>query len=334
MDAISKYITQPIINVFKFHKFKVFFLMMSTMAFFVVMFPYGEISEIISAQINKATRNQVQVSFSDLRLSLIPFGISATDMYVLTPQLKTPLYIKKAHISPSILSFLSFKPGGSVKAEDFLGGDVTATLTNLGQGTSKNKNSKMVRLQLNFSRLQLSQTMEFFKIPAQLSGALSGKADIRLDTKAFEQPRGNFSLNGQKIGLPGSISLQGMDLILPEGELKRINVNGELQNGNLKFTEGVLGQPSDVIYGKIRGQMELSTRSVGSSFAFVPGSYNFNFDLNFDKQAEQKLGTMIGTILLNNKGGRSEALDGGARYIFSVSGYPRGMPNFQPLNQF
>lgn len=334
MEDLRKHILQPIINVFKFHKFKIFLVFVMTCVFFIALFPYKEISDIISAQINKATRNQVQVSFEDIGLSFYPFGVSAKNVYISTPGLTTPLFVKRAYISPSILSILSLKPGGSFTAEDIWGGNITATLTNLGQGHSNNKDSKVARIQLSLDKVNMAELLGWMKAPAKISGQISGKADIRLDMMAFEHPRGSFSFNGVRVGLPGVISMQGMDLLLPEGELKRVVFNGQLQNGNLRITEGTLGQPSDVIYGKVKGEMGLTTRKAGAGIAMVPGEYNFSLDLNFNKDAESKLGTMIGTVLLNNKGGRSTTLDGGARYMFSVSGYPRGAPSFQPLNQF
>lgn len=334
MEELRTYLIQPIINVFKFHKFKIFLVFLLTLVFFVVMFPYKEISEIISNQISKATRNQVQMSFEDMGLSLYPFGISAKEVYIATPELTTPLFIKRVYITPSVLSLLSLKPGGSFRAENIWGGNITATLTHQGQGQSSNKESKVARIELALDKVDIGEVLGWMKAPAKVSGKISGKADLRLDLMGFDHPRGNFNFSGANVELPSVISMQGMDLMLPEGQLKRLVLAGQMQNGKLNITEGTLGQPSDVIYGKVRGQMDLTTRRMGASLSFVPGPYDFSLDLNFSKEAESKLGTMIGTVLLNNKGGRSATLDGGARYIFSISGYPRGIPTFQPLNQF
>lgn len=334
MEDLRKYILQPIINVFKFHKFKMFLVLLFTVIFIVAMFPYKEISDIISNQISKATRNQVQMSFEDLGLSLYPFGISAQNVYIATPALTTPLFVKRIYISPSILSLLSFKPGGSFRAEDIWGGNITATLTHQGQGHSNNKDSKVARIELALDKVHIGELLEWMKAPAKMTGHISGKADLRLDLMAYDHPRGTFNLSGANVELPSVISMQGMDLMLPEGQFRRLALVGQLQNGKMNLTEGTLGQPNDVIYGKVKGQMDLTTRKMGASVTFVPGPYDFSFDLNFGKDAESKLGTMVGTVLLNNKGGRSATLDGGARYIFSISGYPRGIPSFQPLNQF
>lgn len=334
MDELRKYILQPIINVFKFHKFKVFFLFLCTLLFAVLMFPFNEIADIVSAQISKATRNQVQVSFDDLGLSFYPFGISAKDVYILTPRASAPLFIEQAYISPSLLSLLSLKPGGTLTAKNIFGGDIHASLTNLGRGGAQNKDSKLIGLQLNFNSVDFDEVMSWLKSPAKLSGDLSGKVDLRFDMMAYEQPRGEFNINGQNVRLPGSISMQGMDMMLPEGVLKKLVLAGKIQNGDLSLTQGQLGQPNDVIYGKVKGKMALNTRRAGAGIMLVPGAYDFSFDLNFSEDAESKLGTMLGTVLLNNKGGRSETLNGGARYIFSVSGFPNGVPKFLPLNQF
>lgn len=334
MDALKNYLITPLLNTFRFHKFKMFFVVFFTFLFYIVFFPYNQLSTFIENQISKSSRGQTQVSFDDLKLSLFPFGVSASDIYVFTPQMPSPLYIKKVYARPSFSDLLRFKTGGVFIAKDLLGGDLQLQISNLGQGTSKNKASKMIQISAELGNLDLAKTSTWFKAPINTGGKLSGDIDLTLDQMAYDQPKGRFNFQGKNILLPGTVKVQNMDLVLPEGQFKKVNVEAKIQDGQLVFQESTLGQPSDVIYGKFKGYIGLNARNLGGRLSVQPTNYEIPLDLNLDKQTEQKIGTLLTTILLNGQGGKSPTVDGGARYLFSVKGYPGSNPSFQPINSF
>ncbi len=334
MEALRTYLINPILNVLKFHKFKIFFVFFLTLIFYIVLFPYYQLSGLIESQISKASRGQTQVSFSDLSLSVIPFGISANNISIFTPQMPSALFIKKAVIRPSIGALLRFKKGGVLQAENIFGGDLILNFSDLGQGTSKNKESEMVQITSQFKNINLNKLATWYKAPFSTSGLLSGNFDFKLDLKAFEQPLGAFQMLGQKVQLPSSIKLGQMDLLLPEGEMKKIDFKGKLANGQLTVLESILGAPSDVINGKVKGSMGLTLVSSGGRLQPRPSQYDYSLDLNLDKKTEQKIGTLLTTVLLNGKGGKSPTVDGGARYLLSIKGFPGSAPNIEPLSSF
>lgn len=334
MDNIRTYLITPILNVFKFHKFKIFFLCVMTLIFYILFFPYHQLSGLIENQVGKASRGQLQVSFHDLSLSVIPFGISAKNVSIFTPQMPSPLFIERAYIRPSIGDLLRFKQGGVLTAENIWGGDLTVQFSSLGQGTSKNKDADMIRLVLNFNRINLSQFTTWFKAPFSTGGTLSGQMDLTLDNKAFEQPVGQFAIKGSKIQLPSTVKVMQMDLLLPEGEFKNLDIKGKLASSQLTLAESTFGVQSDAIYGKVKGTMSLNVMSLGGRLVPRPGQFDFSLDLNLDKKSEQKIGTLLSTILLSGKGGKSPTVDGGARYLLGIKGFPGSNPNIEPIASF
>jgi type II secretion system protein N len=334
MDNLRIYFLNPLINVFKFHKFKIFFVFLMTLVFYILFFPYYQLSGLIESQISKASRGQTQVSFNDLSLSLMPFGISAKNVSIFTPQMPSPLFIEKAYIRPSIADLLRFKKGGVLIAENIWGGNLTFQFSDLGQGNSKNKEAGMINLKASFSDINLNKLASWYKAPFNTKGTMSGQFDITLDQKAFEQPIGQFQIKGSKVQLPSSVKVMQMDLLLPEGGFKTIDIKGKLAAGQFNLLESTLGVPSDVIYGKLKGSMGLTFISLGGRLSPRPSQYDFAMDLNLDKKTEQKIGTLLTTVLLNGKGGKSPTVDGGARYLLSVKGYPGSNPNIEPLAIF
>lgn len=334
MDDLRKYFIQPIINVFKFHKFKIFFVVLMTFIFYVLFFPYHQLSSIIENQISKSSRGALQVSFTDLSLSLFPFGVSAKNVSLFTPQMPSPLLIEKAYIRPSIGDLFKFKQGGVLTAENIWGGSLTVQFSDLGQGNSSNKDSKMVRLNLSFSNLDLGQFANWFKAPFSTAGKISGQLNLTLDQRAFEQPVGNFSIQGRKVKLPSVIKVMQMDFILPEAEWKTVDIKGKLASGQFTLAESTLGAPSDAIYGKFKGSMGLTLVSLGGRLSPRPSQYDFKVDLNLNKLTEQKIGTLLGTVLLNGRGGKAPTVDGGSRYLLGIKGFPGSNPIIEPLATF
>lgn len=334
MEQLRTYLINPILNVFRFHKFKIFFVFFLTLVFYVLFFPYYQLSGLIEAQISKSSRGQTQVSFSDLSLSVIPFGISAENVSIYTPQMPSALSIKKAYIKPSIGALLRFKKGGVLTAEQIFGGDLILNFSDLGQGTSKNKQSEMVNIQAQFSNIDLNKFANWYKAPFSTAGSLSGSFDIKLDNKAFEQPLGNFQFQGKNVKLPSSVKLMGMDLLLPEGGLKKMDLKGRLSNGQLNIPESTFGTATDVIYGKVKGSMGLNFMSSGGRLTPRPSEYDFSLDLNLDKTTEQKIGSLLSMVLSDAKGGKSPTVDGGSRYLLGLKGFPNSPPNIEPISPF
>ncbi len=334
MDNLRTYILDPILNIFRFHKFKIFFVLFATIIFYVLFFPYHQLSSLIENQISKSSRGQLQVSFTDLSLSIVPFGISAENVSIFMPSLPSPLFVKKAYIRPSIADLLRFKKGGVLIAENMWGGLLNLQFSDLGQGTSNNKQAQMVRIGARFENIDLNKLANWYKAPFSTAGSISGQINMTLDQKAFEQPEGAFSIQGSNIKLPSTVKVMQMDLVLPSGRWKSLDLKGKIAAGQFTLLESRLGAPSDVINGRIKGNMGLTFRSLGGRLTPRASQYDFSLDLNLDKVSEQKIGTLLSTVLLNGKGGKSPTVDGGARYLLGLKGFPGSSPNIEPLSAF
>ena len=334
MNELKTYIIDPLINILRYHKFKMIFLLFTTFIFYIILFPYYLLTPMIQDQINRGSRGQSQISFEDLGLSFNPLGISAKNIYITSSQTLTPLYIGRAYILPSLVDFLSFKSGFHIMAKDFLGGSLRFYFARLGQGTSKNKKSKMVRLQADFKSVKPQALAEWLKAPLTTGGELSGSFDLDIDLAAFEKPKGQFKLTGEKIKLPKSIKIMQMDLSLPEGELKKLNIQGFTKNDQLTIKESSIGESSDIIHGKFKGLITFRSKGFGGQLKIRPTDYNLSMDLVLSKETEEQVGNLLSKIFLGSQDGKSPTVDGGARYILSVAGFPGKAPEIKPLSSF
>src|SRR4051812_34489975 len=102
-----KKIISALIYVLRNEKKKMLIFLVMTFFFIFVLFPFGDLADFVTAQISKATNNQVFVQFRDPGISLFPgLGFELKDVNVETSFLQ-PIKAKSITISPSILGLLS-----------------------------------------------------------------------------------------------------------------------------------------------------------------------------------------------------------------------------------
>ena len=153
-----------------------------------------------------------------------------------------------------------------------------------------------------------------------------------MDLATFKKPEGQFKLTGKKIKLPQTINVMQMDLSLPEGELKKIEVQGFTKNDQLTIKESFIGESTDIIHGKFKGFISFNSQNLGGRFKIRPTEYDFSLDLVLNKEVEKQIGTLLSKIFLRGDEGKSPTVDGGARYILGVQGFPGKPPKNRTLN--
>ena len=57
------------------NKFKFVVLLFSTVVFAFILFPFDDLSDLVSTQVSKATSGRVYVQFDHMNLSLLPLGL-------------------------------------------------------------------------------------------------------------------------------------------------------------------------------------------------------------------------------------------------------------------
>src|SRR5688572_5073294 len=116
-------LTEFLRDILRYHKIKILAFLGMTVFFLVLCFPYEDLGDWATAQISELTQRQVYLQFDKMGFSVFPQpGIQFENVYmesVFTPDLK----IGALSLAPSLRGLVSFKPGVTVYAEDFLNGN-------------------------------------------------------------------------------------------------------------------------------------------------------------------------------------------------------------------
>ena len=101
------------------HKLKLVVLSLSTTIFLLLLFPFNDLSDLVTTQVAKMTNNQVYVQFDDMRLSVLPTpGVALDNVYVETPTL-SGLKAQEVVATPSIRALIFQEPAGQLTAKGF-----------------------------------------------------------------------------------------------------------------------------------------------------------------------------------------------------------------------
>lgn len=279
-------IARFIINIFKFHKKKILVIIASAIIFALWLFPYEDISDLVTEKIAQASQNQVFVTFEKLSLSFLPvLGLEMQEVKLELQDLPA-IEVKALSIYPSLLSLLKMKPGFVANMEDFMKGNVQLTLK---PGVSENENVNMQNIDLEVENLDLAQLKNFIRIPLEIRGIASFVITADIDPKMNEQPDGELSLTASQLTLPStSVPTQFGELPLPEMSFANWLMKGRLVGGDLIIEQLELGSKSDPLSVRMKGRMGLKFMPMpNGGIAPQPGAYDLKLEIN-SKTAENK----------------------------------------------
>jgi type II secretion system protein N len=282
---------QGFLNIIRFHKLKILAGVLAFFFFLLVLFPFDDVSDLVTAQVAKLTQNQVYLQFSNPGLSLFPqLGLKLENVRVET-QFAPPLKAEKLSVAPSIASLLAFKPGLSIYAEDLLGGDVSLTSR---RSKMKESQAPAESFSLSAKNLDLLQVAKLARLPVQLKGEIELGSDGEIDITWKEQPSITMTLQGKKIQVPPDTIPTAMGpLNLPDLNFSSIEIEGELKGGKLLIKKGTLGSPSDDLYGTVKGSIDLSISNSGGRPALMPGGYDLQLNINVKEALEKKVALFL-----------------------------------------
>lgn len=335
---------------------KVFFglVLLSALLFFALLFPFSDLSDVVTTTVARATNNQVFVQFRTLDLHVIPQpAVSAEDVSIETSL--PPLEAKWAKVTPSLFSALVNLPtiigaargneesarslgtklGASFAAEGILGGDVDLRLR---AGSKSEQGHDRSRVSLALDKLELAEVQKWTDLPVKMSGELNVDTDVQFAPDMTEQPDGDYEIRLAKFKLPASTIMVPMGeanlpVNIPTLTLENVTLKGKLSNGTLMIDEGTFGKAKDPIYGRIKGSLGVRLQAQGPNVFPMFGSYNLTVELNTTQLIEKELGfafIMFGSAKTPSPGG-------GAKYLFRAMGQGIGMqyvPNITRINSF
>lgn len=326
----------------------------SAILFFVLMFPFSDLSDVVTNTVSRATGGQVYLQLETLNFHVVPQpSISATGVSVETSY--PPLQASWAKFTPSLFSLLTSLPtmvsaargdadaaralpskiGMSFAAEGLLGGDVDVSLRS---GSKTERGQERSRLSLSLDKINLAEVQKWSDLSMKLSGTLTAATDIQMTSDMSEQPEGEYDIRVAKFALPASTVMipmgeANLPVNVPTITLQNVVLRGRLVGGNLMIEEGTFGQNKDPIFGRIKGSLGMRLQAQGASVFPMFGSYNLTVDLNTTQLIEKDLGFAF--LTLGNV--KSPTPGGGARYLFRAQGQGIGMayvPNISRVSSF
>lgn len=327
MNIISK-IAEFLKVLFKHHKKKLFLVILSSLVFSVFMFPYDDLSDVVSIQVSKLSNNQVFIQFDRLGIGLIPSpGISMEKVEIETPQLPN-LKVDELTLSPSIAGLLTFKPGLVARAKGFLEGNLNLRFKT---GSKIEEGLYHQNIDLQVAQLELGHLKDLFEVPVKLSGKANLSANLEVDPSFRDQPQGEFDLMTGPIKLPPStVPTYYGPLSLPAFNWSQIKLKGRMVGGKLIIEMAELGDSKDSFNGLLKGSIDITMNSRGGGIAPQLGAYELKLKLNVAKAAQDSLSLFLG-ILDSYK---TQTLSG-STYSVRISGARFGVnPAFSQLTSF
>ena len=321
MGISFQWLTSPIFSLLRYHKLKILVMIISAIVFFVLLFPFSDISLFVSNFIARSTKNQVVLQFEDLSLKLLPFpGFQMSQIVVTTPFM-SGLKVDEMTITPAASSIfgnigmtaqLNGVMGGNLQffvkvLEQTDQGDIKLDARLITQSISIQEFLQMVSPKINIDGLFNFQT------EGQLDSSFETQPDFKIKTQTQ-----NFQL--QELSVPTPIG----PFPVPAISLKGIVMQANLREGQFQIESLELGQEGDDIVGQINGFVDLQIRKRMNTTQFLPGNYNLACRLMFKSHLENHFKALLNILdLSRHKKGNT--------YSFRVVGSPNQVPNVSGL---
>ncbi|WP_413613296.1 type II secretion system protein GspN [Bdellovibrio sp. HCB-110] len=310
---------RELITLIRKGKGKIFVMVLSALVFLFFLFPFDDLSDLISSQVSKLSNNSIYVQFERLKMSLFPQpGVQMDQVYI--ESIRTPaLSAQELVITPSVSGLIQQKPYGHISAKGLLKGDVDV---HVGKGTRTENGLERHRIEVSAKKVSLHDLRELANLPVLLKGQLNLQTMALADLSFQEQPDVEVDMTISKFELPPSnVNTPMGPLTLPDLKLSTVELKGRLAAGRFVIESGTIGKPGDELYGTIKGNIGLTIINRGGSFGQQIGAYNFEIDLKARKSFQDRAALFLSFI-----DGYKTPTAEGAQYKFKVSATNPMMP--------
>ena len=274
-----------ILNVFRFHKFKIVVLALMTLAFCIVLFPYEDLGDWVTVKVSELTQKQFYLQFEKMGFTLFPQpGLEFEKVYF-ESTLSPSMQVGALTIAPSIHGLLTLKPGVTIYAKNFLNGDLSLS-TRGGEKTAKGDRKQI--LQFDLQNVRLQEILKLVEAPISFNGAVKGDTELTIDPGFSDQPVGKIELRIEKFHLPpSSVATPFGPMNLPEIKVSFVTVKCRLVSGELYIDSLQIGDSKDELNGTVKGQMQLSLLKRGIQITPQLGRFDFNIDVSTVQRLEK-----------------------------------------------
>ena len=317
-----KWMTKPILNLFRYHKLKGFTVLISALFFFIIFFPFSDLSLFISSSIAQNTRNQVILNFDQLILKLLPSpGFQFSQVVVDTPYI-SGLEVQEMTLLPSLPALLTGNVGVTAYLDGTMGGNINVFVKTLGfneQGPSK------INAKIQTQSIQLKQLLESTSFNLDMDGIFNIQGQGEWDLSFETQPDFKLRTQAQNFQIQSlSVPTQIGPLSLPSIALKEILIQMGLKEGQLQVEVLDLGRTGDDLTAQINGYLNVQFRQGVNGVQMLPGNYNLACRLTLNPALETQFKVFLDVLSLSKyKKGRT--------YAFRITGNPNQIPNIRGL---
>ena len=105
-------------------KTKILLFVIGVVAFTILMFPFGDLSDKLSSVIAENSDNAIYVQFDDMGLAMIPQPALKMTNVVAETSFASDINIEELYVAPSLLAPLKKKPLGRATANGLFGGSL------------------------------------------------------------------------------------------------------------------------------------------------------------------------------------------------------------------
>ncbi len=319
MSIIVELLTK-FIQFLKAQFMKIILLLIFTVVFIFILFPFGDMGDLVSTQVSRGSGNQVNLNFDQMGIDIFPAPGVEFKQVIIELQNLSPISAKQLIISPSLSGAISQKPYGRIIAKGILKGNLDL---NVSGGKKSEKGTERQKIEIDISDLSLQELRQATNLPVMIKGQLNLSSKALADLTLTEQPEINdLNLNIKNFELlPATINLGQFPLSIPGFKVSQLEMKGHLTEGRFIIESGRIGQDNDEISGSLTGSMNLNFQNFGGNPVPQFGPYEFLLDLKVKKRFQDKAALFL--LFIDNF---KRQLPDGFQYKVKLSGAYFGPP--------
>lgn len=272
------------------HKFKLVGVVIWFLLFCYLLFPFEEISDVISSKITSATNGAWYVQFDDFDFRLWPGSTGVQMRNVLIENATLPaIKADTLAVTPWILGAITGRQGASLDVNGLFGGFVVADYR---EGDKLKSGEREKRIAVDIEKLKLPQLTRFLRegglMKLTLKGDLHFSSQIQIDPVFDNQPKGTIDAEINEMALPAQsllVNFNGVPLPLPLPEMKLglTHLLAKISDGNVELNSLKISGKNNDISGEATGLLGLRLRR--DNFGVNPqlGSYDLRLNLTFKR---------------------------------------------------
>lgn len=258
----------PITNLFANHKKKMALLVLFTFLAALMIFPYDDLSDVITAQVYARSGNKVYVQFDSLDLNFVPTpGVDLENVVLEMPGFPS-IEVPRLEYGAWIAGAITGKAGGTINAQKLFGGDIEADIK---QGEVLKSEQRATTIIADAKKLNLKQVTDFLRESGRANMPLKGTADfttdITVDPAMQTPPNGRVTADVKALTLPISQLLpppmNSFFASIPELTFSRATVDASMADGRVSIKSLKLGAATDAISANISGNLAMVPGAAG-----------------------------------------------------------------------